>query len=343
MTAPQVRCCALRILGIALFFTAPLPAPGQLFHLPTANRALFDRATQERYYVGTVGRTWTSGTFGCVRSDGWQLHEGIDIACLQRDKQGEPIDPILATADGSVVYINAKPSLSNYGSYIVLRHDIEGMEIYSLYAHLREVRRDLKVGQHVKAGETIGTMGRTANTREGISKERAHLHFELNLLMNDRFTSWYQKTFPGARNDHGNWNGQNLTGLDVRLILLRGHYEGERFSLLRFLRAQTELCRVQVRETNFSFLKRYAPLIRPNPVADKEGIAGYEIALDYAGAPFELIPRAVSELKGKARFHLLSVNEAEQRKNPCRRLVVKKGGEWELAQNGIRVLELMTY
>ena len=81
----------------------------------------------------------------------------------------------------------------------------------------------MKVGQPVKAGETVAVMGRTANTREGISKDRAHVHFELNLLVNDRFASWYKKTFPGQRNDHGEWNGQNLLGIDPRAILLAEH------------------------------------------------------------------------------------------------------------------------
>ena len=74
------------------------------------------------------------------------------------------------------------------------------------------MRHDLKVGQNVKAGEPVAIMGRTANTHEGISKDRAHVHFELNLLVNDRFASWYKKTFPDQRNDHGDWNGQNLLG-----------------------------------------------------------------------------------------------------------------------------------
>src|SRR6185295_4975599 len=179
------------------------------FNLPTANRALFEKGGEEKFVVGTVGKPWTSGTFGCVRSDGWQVHEGLDIRCLQRDKHGEPTDPVLATADGTVAYFIVKPSLSNYGNYLILRHSVDGWEIYSLYAHLREVRPGLKIGQAVKAGEIIATMGRTTNTREGISKDRAHVHFELNLLYNDRFESWYKKSSPQQRNDHGLWNGQN--------------------------------------------------------------------------------------------------------------------------------------
>lgn len=326
--------CALAVAGTVR---------ADMFQLPTANHALFEKGGEERFFVGTVGKPWTTGMFGCVRSDGMQMHEGLDIRCIQRDKHGEPADPVMATADGTVAYINAKPSLSNYGNYVVLRHQIEGMEIYSLYAHLHSIREGLKIGQPVKAGEVIAVMGHTANTREGISKERAHVHFELNLFVNDRFPDWYKKTFPGERNDHGMWNGQNLNGIDPRLVLLEEQKRGTNFSLVRFIHSETELCRVFVRSTNFPWLRRYAPMVRRNPVAEKEGVAGYELALDYNGVAIELIPRAASEIKGKGKFILLSVNEAEEAKNPARKLVTKKGGRWELAPHGMSLLELLTY
>jgi len=324
-------------------FLVALAAQAQPFQLPTANHALFDKGGEERFFVGTVGKPWTTGTFGCVRSGGWQLHEGLDIRCLQRDQHGEPTDPVLATADGTVVYINTRPSLSNYGNYLVVRHQIEGLEIYSLCAHLREVRHGLTIGQAVKAGEPVAIMGRTANTHEGISKDRAHVHFELNLLVNDRFASWHKKTFPNQRNDHGEWNGQNLLGIDPRPILLGQHEQGPKFSLLNYVQNQTELCRVLVRKTDFPWVKRYAALVRPNPRAQQEGIAGYEIALNFNGVAFELIPRAASEIKGNARFQLLSVNEAEYQKNPARRLVAQKGKRWELTSHGMSLLELLTF
>ena len=122
-------------------------------------------------------------------------------------------------------------------------------------------------------------MGRTSNTSELIAKERAHVHFELNVFVNDNFASWYKKNFPGERNDHGIWNGQNLNGLDPREILL-DERSRRKFSLLNFVRSQTELCRVLVRATNFPYLKRYAPLVLKNPRAEKEGVAGYEVALE---------------------------------------------------------------
>lgn len=328
---------------LTFFFVAAATSRADMFQLPTANHAIYEPGGEERYFVGTVGKGWQSGTFGCVRSDGHQIHEGLDIRCLQRDRHGEPTDPVMATADGTVAYINTRPSLSNYGNYIVLRHEIEGMEIYSLYGHLHKVRDGLRVGQAVKAGDVIAIMGRTANTHEGISKERAHVHFELNLFVNDRFSEWHRKTFPGERNDHGNWNGQNLNGIDPRLVLLEQHKEGTNFSLVRFISSETELFRVFVRATNFPWLRRYAPLVKRNPVAEKEGVAGYEIAFDYNGVAIQLIPRAASEMKAKGRYTLLSVNEPEERKNPARRYVARRGRHWELTSHGLNLLGLVTY
>jgi len=75
----------------------------------------------------------------------------------------------------------------------------------------------------------------------------------------------------------------------------------------------------------------------------KEGAAGYELALNFNGLAFELIPRSASEIKGKAKFQLLSVNEAEYHKNPGRRLVAKRGARWELTSHGLELLDMLTY
>jgi peptidoglycan LD-endopeptidase LytH len=334
----------LLILGV-LF-----PGPGAVllaqspFQFPTANHFLYDSGSELKFLAPTApDKPWTTGSFGCVRTEGRQMHEGLDIRCLQRDRHGEPTDPVMATADGTVVYTSSKPALSNYGKYIVIRHFVEGIEIYSLYAHLSEIQPGLAAGKPVKAGETIATMGRTSNTGETITKDRAHVHFELNLFVNEGFASWYKQLFPKQRNDHGIWNGQNLDGLDAREILLAEHNPVAKFSLLNFIRSQTELCRVLVRSTNFHYLKRYPMLVLPNPTAEKEGVAGYEVVLNYNGVAFALMPRAASEIHGSSRFELLSVNEAEERANSCRHLVVRRNGRWQLTDTGLRELELLTY
>jgi murein DD-endopeptidase MepM/ murein hydrolase activator NlpD len=333
-----------RLTTVILFAGACLAGrlPAQPFYLPTANTAIFEKGGEDRFFAATPGKTWVSGTFGCVRDGGWRLHKGLDIRSIQRDRYDEPTDPVKATADGTVMYINNRPSLSNYGNYIVLRHLVEGMEVYSLYGHLSRIQPGLLPGQAVKAGQVIAIMGRTSNTTEHIGKDRAHVHFELDLFDNDHFDSWFKRTSPGERNDHGIWNGRNLTGFDPRLVFLEEQQLGPKFSLLQFLRSRTELCRVMVRATDFPWLHRYPQFITPNPRAEKEGVAGYEIALDFDALPFELIPRAASEIKGAGKFQLLSVNDAEEEKNPARRLVVKRGSRWELGEHGIEELNLLT-
>lgn len=337
--------CRAFLFAGGLALTIPMASPAQEpFQFPTANHFLFEAGRESEFFAPTApDKPWTSGSFGCVRDYGQRIHEGLDIRCLQRDKRGEPTDPVMATADGTVAYFNTRPSLSNFGNYVVLRHVIDGIEVYSLYGHLRQVRPGLAIGQAVKSGEVIGTMGRTANTAERIAQWRAHVHYQLNLLVNDRFAAWFKGAFPRERNDHGEWNGQNLDALDARQILLDEHAQGAKFNLLNFIRGQTELCRVVVRATNFPFLKRYPMLVVPNPAAQKEGVAGYEIALNFNATPFQLMPLAASEIKGREKFQLLSVNAAEARANPCRHLVVQRRGHWELTETGRRALELLTY
>jgi murein DD-endopeptidase MepM/ murein hydrolase activator NlpD len=339
MISSAARRDALFFAG--LFFCASIFAQSP-FQFPTANHALYEIGNELKFFAPTApDKPWTSGSFGCVRDNGTRMHEGLDIRHLQTDKRGEPTDPVMATANGTVVYFSTKPSLSNYGNYLVIRHVIEGIEIYSLYAHLSAIRPGLKIGEQVKAGEVIATMGRTSNA-ETILKERAHVHFELNVLVNDNFATWFKKNST-ERNDHGEWNGQNLNGLDPREILLAEHNPVTKFSLLNFIRSQTELCRVLVRATDFPYLKRYAALVLKNPVSEKQGVAGYEIALNYNGVAFALMPRAESEIKSRVKIQLLSVNEAVEKANPCRKLVVKRGNRWQLSDGGIRELELLTY
>lgn len=331
-----------KFFWVATLVGAGLGAKAQPFYLPTANHALFEKGREADFFAPTPGKTWESGYFGCVRSDRQQMHEGLDIKCLQRDSRGEPADPVLAAADGTVAYVNDRPSLSNYGRYLVLGHQIGGVEVYSLYAHLHSIRGDLKAGAPVREGEAIAVMGRTSNTAETISLERAHVHFELNLFYSDHFAAWYKKHFPRERNDHGVWNGENLVGFDPRLVFLAEQEEGVNFNLTTWLQHRVELCRVLVRKANAPWVKRYPMLVAPNPVAQKEGVAGYEISLDYNGLPFAWLPRAASEIKGAAKYRLLSVNEAEEAQNPCRKLVKREAGRWQLAPNGLNLLDLLT-
>ena len=98
-----------------------------------------------------------------------------------------------------------------------------------------------------------------------------------------------------------------------------------------------------MRDTRFPWLKENTALIRRNSVADREGVAGYEIALDFNGVPFLLIPKAKSEIGAGPKIELLSVNAKEQSLRPCRKLVRKQGERWALGANGAQLLDLLTY
>jgi peptidoglycan LD-endopeptidase LytH len=337
-----VAALAALATGLGLCGGATLAA-AQPFQLPTANRALFQNGGEARFFAPTPGRPWTSGTFGCVRSDGEQMHEGLDILSVRHDRRGEPTDPVLATADGTVAYLSHNAGLSNYGQYVVLRHDIEGIEIYSLYAHLSQINAGLRAGQPVKAGQPIAIMGRTSNTASAIGKDRAHLHFELDLLLNDRFAEWFKKAQPGERNDHGMWNGHNLAGVDPRRLFLEQQAKGAGFSLRRFLQSRAELFRVLVHDPAFPLVRRYRALITPYTAPGNPAPAGYELVMDFNGVPIQIIPRPAADFAAGPKYRLLSVNVAEEQRNHCRHLVVRQGKNWALGAHGQSLLDLLTY
>ena len=159
-----------RALSFALILLAKTTFAQSPFQFPTANHALFQPGAELKFFAPTApDKPWTSGSFGCVRNNGARLHEGLDILHLHTDRRGEPTDPVFATADGAVAYANDKPGLSNYGCYLVLQHVVEGIQIYSLYAHLSAIAPGIAAGHSVKAGETIATMGRTS-TAETIDR-----------------------------------------------------------------------------------------------------------------------------------------------------------------------------
>jgi murein DD-endopeptidase MepM/ murein hydrolase activator NlpD len=299
--------------------------------------------TEEQFFTGTVGRSWTSGMFGCVRSEGYQLHEGLDIRAIERDSKGEALDPILAAADGTVVYLNSKAGLSNYGVYLVLRHQFQGWEIFTLYAHLARIADHVRPGLEVRCGENLGVMGRTANTSPGISREHAHLHFEINLLINERFPAWHRKHYPGQRNDHGIWNGRNFLGIDPRAVFLQQHLDPAALDLSALIRQQPVLCRTLVRASDFPWLHRYPATVDPAPTTGTAGIGAFEIHHNFLGIPLRIIPRTAEPAMGRSRLQLLEVDAAVARDFPCQKLVRQRNGRWQFTPEGERFLDLLTF
>ena len=309
--------------------------------LPTANDALFQPGQEEKFFQSTVMGTWESGQYGCVRKGkhGPSFHEGIDIKCLQRDRKGEPTDPVRAVANGVVAFVNRSAGQSNYGRYVILRHEWHGVEVFTLYAHLREIASGLGTGQNVTKGDVIATLGRSANTREGISRDRAHLHFEINFMISSHFRHWYPKKDPKAP-DFGNFNGQNFMGIDPTAFF-RALRANPSLHFADHLKQQPEAFRVLVPARAFPWIKAHPECMQPGP----ETPGGYELVMNYVGLPVRVVPREPSELPaGRKRLPaLVSVNETELARCNCRYLVKRVKGQWALSERGKEWIELLTF
>jgi len=89
---------------------------------------------------------------------GDQTRQGIDIG-------GTAGDPVLAAADGEVVY--SGNGLLGYGELIIVKHNASFL---SAYGHNR--KRLVQEGEKIKGGQQIAEMGSSASARD-------ELHFEI--------------------------------------------------------------------------------------------------------------------------------------------------------------------
>jgi len=93
-------------------------------------------------------------------------HHGVDLISPCRT-------PIFAMSDG-VVRVSQE-SYYGYGVAITIDHVIDGRKVNSLYSHLTNGTRAVKVGDHVKAGQVIGLVGQTGRAFG------CHLHYEVKI------------------------------------------------------------------------------------------------------------------------------------------------------------------
>jgi murein DD-endopeptidase MepM/ murein hydrolase activator NlpD len=340
-----------RARGLALFFLAMTvlghadDAPPSLA-LPTDNTALLRGDNAEFYQViernlhGVISHPWQGGQYGFVRDPVetaagtiyTRFHEGMDIRPMRRDGRGEPLDEVRAIADGKVVYTNQAAGASNYGRYVVVEHRWGGCPYYSLYGHLSTIV--IESGQTVRQGEKLAVMGHTGS---GINRERAHVHVELNLLLNDHFEAWHDTFFKNEPNRHGIFNGLNLAGLDLpRLILaLRGNPS---LTLPAFLGREKVFYKVTVPNSpNFQLPRRY-PWMTDHMTNEKP--VSWEISFTRSGLPVRLTPddRAISAAE---------ISYVKSSPIDCRNLtrgdVAGRGSSAHLTESGKALMRLLTY
>jgi peptidoglycan LD-endopeptidase LytH len=98
-----------------------------------------------------------------------RLHLGVDI-------WAEAGTPVYAPLSGTIHSFQDNDNHGDYGPTIILKHDLEGLELYSLYGHLsRNDLRDLKVGAAIEKGQKLGSFGNAGENGHW----PPHLHFQL--------------------------------------------------------------------------------------------------------------------------------------------------------------------
>ena len=93
-----------------------------------------------------------------------------------------------AAADGEVVAVYTEIR-ERAGRYVAIEH---GAGLRSFYMHLQDIRADLEIGQKIRAGDPIGTVGST-----GFATNNPHLHFAISQEQNGR--TWFVDPEPILR------------------------------------------------------------------------------------------------------------------------------------------------
>ncbi len=98
-----------------------------------------------------------------------RLHLGVDI-------WGDAGTPVYAPLDGTVHSFQDNNNFGDYGPTIILQHDLDGLQLFSLYGHLsRGSLAGISVGLAISKNQQIATFG---DIKENGSWP-PHLHFQL--------------------------------------------------------------------------------------------------------------------------------------------------------------------
>ncbi|RQS75550.1 M23 family peptidase [Burkholderia sp. Bp8963] len=160
--APRLTALELRVAGHtygAIWFKPPGADKGAYYTLDGA-------PLEAAAFTMPVKWTRISSFFGeriHPLSQAMAFHTGVDLAA----PTGTRVD---AAADGTVAFVGTDPG--GYGRYVIIDH-ADGYSTY--YAHLSAFAHGLKVGEPVRQGERIGSVGMTG------AATGPHLHFEVRI------------------------------------------------------------------------------------------------------------------------------------------------------------------
>jgi murein DD-endopeptidase MepM/ murein hydrolase activator NlpD len=118
----------------------------------------------QRFEFPVQGKTWYQDTFGSDREGGARKHEGTDLF-------GAEGTPLVSVSSGRI----EKLGWNRLGGERVGIRGEDGNYYY--YAHLQSIEPSLEIGQEIKKGDRIGTMGHSGDALTTPD----HLHFGIEL------------------------------------------------------------------------------------------------------------------------------------------------------------------
>ncbi len=278
------------------------------------------------------------------------FHEGVDIAATARDRKGNPTDPVCAVAAGRVAFVNAVAGNSTYGKYVVVEHPdpslgtvakSDGTEepahVYTLYAHLADIRFGIRPGHAVAAGTVLGTLGYTSSTRPPIPPERSHLHWEIGVLLNSRFERKGREE--KIRPDFGNYNGGNLFAFDP-LDFYAAHMHDSNLTMAAYFAAVPVTGEVVLRGKTPDYFRRF-PALWQGPPHDGGPLC---LTLSESGAPLSGRNARAEEiaLLGNQRLAVVKAYPEVLGRNG-RNLIAPDGKKWRFTDKGRQWADILFY
>lgn len=310
-----VLCCGFPQITSAVVY-------GEDLFWPTPNPSYLENLPAETYLQATGSGRIESGNWGCTRNNGTKFHEGVDLKSIHRSLLGIPDDRVFSVADGVIAHVNRNTADSNYGQYVVISHNDNGLEWYSLYAHLRSIEKFIEPCKKIQGGQAIGIIGNTSSSIL-IPQNRSHLHFEIGLRASSLFDQWYFLQNYDSPNKHASWNGMNLLGINPFRFYdyFLDHPEAPFSS---YFLAEPISFELLVYFNQFpDFLNRNPVFLKNNKISEQGG--WFNIGFTWYGLPVDWTPITQNKVDIRYKKEQVYIRSLKHERS-CRKWIVDSSG-----------------
>ncbi|WP_159075747.1 peptidoglycan DD-metalloendopeptidase family protein [Muricauda brasiliensis] len=155
-----------------------------LFDFKEFNDVIFDelKATSYQWGIGRYleERKTLLRAYPNIIEEKRYYHLGLDIVV--------PYDTAMYTPLDAEVYKTGKETtVGNYGGYIILKHDVNGVVFYSLYGHLKTPHL-VSEGENIKAGQKFSHIGKESDSGGWFC--HVHLQILTQSAMDAGYSDW---------------------------------------------------------------------------------------------------------------------------------------------------------